>query len=50
MTDIFIDKHRSKPGSPVAVDVDDIDEIYLYGQLASLGPENNPERELFAKS
>lgn len=49
MTNIFINEYRSKSRSPVSIDVDDIDENYLYGQLASLGPENNPERELFNK-
>ena len=29
--------------------MDDIDDNYLYGQLANAGPEDNPERHLFAK-
>ena len=49
MTNIFINDYRSKSRAPVSVDVDDIDDNYLYGQLASVGPEDNPERHLFAK-
>jgi RNA polymerase sigma-70 factor (ECF subfamily) len=49
MTNIFINEYRSKSRAPVSVNVDDIDDNYLYGQLANLGPEENPERELFAK-
>jgi RNA polymerase sigma-70 factor (ECF subfamily) len=49
MTNIFINDYRSKSRAPVSVNVDDIDDNFLYGQLASLGPQNNPEREMFAK-
>lgn len=49
MTNIFINDYRSKSRSPVAVNVDDIDDNFLYGQLAVKGKESNPERELFAK-
>ena len=49
MTNIFINDYRSKSRSPVSVDVDDIDDNYLYGQLASQGLERNPEQELFNK-
>lgn len=49
MTNVFINDYRSKSRSPVSVDVDDIDDNFLYGQLASLGHENNPEQQLFAK-
>lgn len=49
MTNIFINNYRSKSRSPVSVDVDDIDDNFLYGQLANLGPETNPEKDLFAK-
>lgn len=49
MTNIFINEYRSKARSPISVNVDDIDDNYLYGQLASLGPENNPEQALFTK-
>ena len=50
MTNIFINDYRSKSRSPVSVNVDDIDDNFLYGQLAegnnSMG---NPERQLFNK-
>lgn len=49
MTNIFINDYRSKSRTPVSVNVDDIDDNFLYGQLASLGPEDNPERRLFSK-
>ncbi|MBU0985152.1 MAG: sigma-70 family RNA polymerase sigma factor [candidate division Zixibacteria bacterium] len=49
MTNIFINDYRSKSRTPVSVNVDDIDDNFLYGQLADLGPGDNPERQLFAK-
>lgn len=49
MTNVFINDYRSKSRSPISVDVDDIDDNFLYGQLASLGVENNPEQQLFTK-
>ncbi len=49
MTNIFINNYRSKSRTPVSVNVDDIDDNFLYGQLANLGPEENPEQALFAK-
>lgn len=49
MTNIFINEYRSKSRAPVSVNVDDIDDNFLYGQLAQTGPEDNPERQLFAK-
>lgn len=49
MTNIFINDYRSKSRSPMAVNVDDIDDNFLYGQLA-VGPKSvDPEKELFAK-
>ena len=49
MTNIFINNYRSKSRTPVSVNMDDIDDNFLYGQLATLGPEENPEQALFAK-
>ncbi len=49
MTNIFINEYRSKSRSPVTVDVDDLDDSFLYGQLSSSGREDNPEKELLAK-
>ncbi len=49
MTNIFINDYRSKSRSPLSVNVDDVDDNYLYGQLATLGPEDDPEKQFFAK-
>lgn len=49
MTNIFINDYRSKSRSPMSVNVDDVDDNYLYGQLATLGPEDDPEKQFFAK-
>lgn len=49
MTNIFINDYRSKARSPMSVNVDDIDDNYLYGQLAQRGKESTPEQQLFAK-
>lgn len=49
MTNIFINDYRAKSRAPLLVDVDDIDDNYLFGQLADLGPSETPESSLFAK-
>lgn len=49
MTNIFINDYRSKSRSPMAINVDDIDDNFLYGQLAVGGKEQNPEKDLFYK-
>jgi RNA polymerase sigma-70 factor (ECF subfamily) len=49
MTNVFINEYRSKSRSPMAVNVDDLDDNFLYGQLASTTPDDNPEKQLFAK-
>lgn len=49
MTNIFINEYRAKARSPVAVNIDDIDDNFLYGQLAAGGAGENPERKLFSK-
>jgi RNA polymerase sigma-70 factor (ECF subfamily) len=49
MTNIFINNYRSKSRTPVSVNVDDIDDNFLYGQLADMAPGEDPERALFAK-
>ncbi|MEE8149244.1 MAG: sigma-70 family RNA polymerase sigma factor [candidate division Zixibacteria bacterium] len=49
MTNVFINEYRSKSRSPMSVNVDDIDDNYLYGQLAANSDGDNPEKELFAK-
>ena len=42
MTNVFINEYRSKSRSPMSVNVDDIDDNYLYGQLATNSDGNNP--------
>ena len=49
MTNIFINEYRSKSRTPVSVNMDDIDDNFLYGQLASTIPGRTPEEEMFAK-
>ncbi|MCK4460254.1 MAG: sigma-70 family RNA polymerase sigma factor [candidate division Zixibacteria bacterium] len=49
MTNIFINEYRSKARSPLQANIDDIDDNYLYGQLASGGQTENPEQTLFSK-
>jgi len=49
MTNVFINEYRSKSRSPVAVNVDELDDSFLYGQLATTTPGDNPERQLAAK-
>lgn len=49
MTNIFINEYRSRLRSPVAVDVDEIDDSFLYGQLMAGKNVDNPEEEFFAK-
>ncbi len=49
MTNIFINEYRSRSRSPVAVNVDEIDDSFLYGQLAATKSGDDPEKDLFAK-
>jgi RNA polymerase sigma-70 factor (ECF subfamily) len=49
MTNIFINEYRSKTRSPVTVNVDEIDDNFLYGQLATGDGSVSPEEELFSK-
>ncbi len=49
MTNIFINEYRSKSRAPISVNVDDVDDNYLYGQLSQLAPDENPEQQFFAK-
>ncbi len=49
MTNIFINDYRSKSRTPQSIDVDDIDDNYLYSQLVTQSEDDNPERQLFAK-
>ena len=49
MTNIFINEYRSKARSPMSVNVDDLDDNFLYGQLAVDQTTRNPEQELFSR-
>ena len=49
MTNIFINDYRSKSRAPQSVDVDDIDDNYLYRHLTTTDHEVNPEGQFFAK-
>ena len=49
MTNIFINEYRSKSRSPMAVNVDEVDDNFLLGQLASGVNMEDPEKQLFAK-
>ena len=49
MTNIFINEYRSKSRSPMAVNVDEVDDNFLLGQLASGVNVEDPEKQLFAK-
>ncbi len=49
MTNIFINQYRSKSRSPMTANIDDIDDNFLYGQLATVDGAVDPEGALFAK-
>ncbi|HOP06082.1 MAG TPA: sigma-70 family RNA polymerase sigma factor [candidate division Zixibacteria bacterium] len=49
MTNIFINQYRSKSRSPMTANIDDIDDNFLYGQLATVDGAKDPEQALFAK-
>jgi RNA polymerase sigma-70 factor (ECF subfamily) len=49
MTNIFINQYRSKSRSPMTANIDDIDDNFLYGQLATVDAGGDPEGALFAK-
>jgi len=49
MTNIFINNYRSKASTPQTIDLEDIDDNFLFGQLSALGPSENPEKLFFNK-
>ena len=49
MTNIFINNYRSKSKAPESVAVEDIDDGFLYGQLAKNYGVSDPEKEFFSK-
>jgi RNA polymerase sigma-70 factor (ECF subfamily) len=49
MTNIFINNYRSKAKAPQSLTFDDIDDGFLFGQLAKFKPATDPEQEFFSK-
>jgi len=49
MTNIFINDYRAKSRAPIAVDVEDIDDGYLYHYLSETDSGKSPEQQFFAK-
>jgi RNA polymerase sigma-70 factor (ECF subfamily) len=49
MTNIFINNYRAKAWTPQTVDLEDVDDDFLFGQLSALGPDDNPEQHFFNK-
>lgn len=49
MTNLFINNYRAKSRSPQIVDLEDVDDDFLFGHLSALGPAENPEKSFFDK-
>jgi RNA polymerase sigma-70 factor, ECF subfamily len=49
MTNIFINTYRAKSRAPQVVELQDVDDDFLFGQLSALGPADDPEKRFFAK-
>jgi RNA polymerase sigma-70 factor (ECF subfamily) len=49
MTNIFINNYRSKIKAPQSLTFDDIDDGFLFGQLAKNKSTTDPEKEFFSK-
>jgi RNA polymerase sigma-70 factor (ECF subfamily) len=49
MTNIFINNYRSKAKAPQSLTFDDIDDGFLFGQLAKNKSSTDPEKEFFSK-
>ncbi len=49
MTNLFINDYRAKSRSPQIVDLEDVDDDFLFGHLSALGPADNPEKHFFNK-
>ncbi len=49
MTNIFINNYRSKSKAPQSLTFDDIDDSFLFGQLAKNKEMSDPEKEFFSK-
>jgi len=49
MTNIFINNYRSQSKAPQSLTFDDIDDSFLFGQLAKNKVVTDPEKEFFSK-
>ncbi len=49
MTNIFINNYRSKSKAPQSLAFDEIDDSFLFGQLAQVKSVSNPEVEFFSR-
>jgi len=49
MTNIFINNYRAKAWTPQTIDLEDVDDDFLFGQLSALGPTDDPEKHFFNK-
>lgn len=49
MTNIFINNYRSKAKAPQSLAFDEIDDSFLFGQLAQVKTVSNPEVEFFSR-
>lgn len=49
MTNLFINNYRAKSRSPQIVDLEDVDDDFLFGHLSALGPAEDPEKHFFNK-
>lgn len=49
MTNLFINNYRAKSRSPQIVDLEDVDDDFLFGHLSALGPAESPEKQFFNK-
>jgi RNA polymerase sigma-70 factor (ECF subfamily) len=49
MTNIFINNYRSQSKAPQSLAVEDVDDSFLYGQLAKFPGSSDPEKEFFSK-
>ncbi|MCX6827452.1 MAG: sigma-70 family RNA polymerase sigma factor [candidate division Zixibacteria bacterium] len=49
LTNIFINDYRSKSRTPQVIELQGVDDDFLFDQLSALGPSENPEQLFFAK-
>lgn len=49
MTNLFINNYRAKDRTPQIVDLEDVDDDFLFGHLSALGPAESPEKHFFDK-